>query len=380
MHVHSVHPSFLQKFVANGVTGIRDMGGGAADATDGCESVKIEVLLRWRDGIRSGDLVGPRMYLSGPAVSNTNWPGSINIKTPAEARDAVARLKAIGADFIKVYEKIPLDAYLELARAAGSADLHIAGHVPVDTVGLIQASNAGHRSVEHIRDHLLMSFTKSRSELLKFFRDDKWEGPDVAWGMDNFKACPAAIKTFRRNQTWLVPTLVVERAKVAVNDPEFVESRQRQLMPEAVRRGFVDYVAKKRAQSHAERASEQLWWEKQLLLVGRMRGEQVGILAGTDSSCEGGIPGISLHEELKLMVAAGLSPLEALQTATINPAKYLRQESEFGTLRNGRAADIVLLNANPLERIDRTSDIYAVVADGRYFSRSQLDRLMVSGH
>ena len=221
MHVHTVHRSYLSLFVANGITGIRDMGGNAANTNDGCESISPLTLMAWRKLIVSGELLGPRMLISGPVVSNTGWPTSINVKTPEEAKRAVRDLKAGGVDFIKVYEKIPLNTYLALAREARAAGLTIAGHVPVDTVTLLQAAKAGHRSVEHVRDHLLMCFTGNRGELLQFFKQDNWSSSDIEWGLKQFNGCPKAISAFRLNNTWLVPTLTVERAKVAVEDPLF---------------------------------------------------------------------------------------------------------------------------------------------------------------
>lgn len=381
MHVHLVHQASLGQFVANGVTGIRDMGGGVAEPTTGCESLSIEILLEWRKGIEAGALIGPRMFLSGPPVSGTGWPTSINLETISDVRKAVNRIKALGADLIKVYEKIPLDNYLELAKEAKAAGLPIAGHVPIETVGLIEAANSGHRSIEHIRDPLLMCFTKRRSELMQFFHEDNWSESDIAWGLGEFAKCRETIHAFKRKQTWLTPTLVVERAKVAVEEREYVETRKRHPMPESVRKALEDYSSKKLSQSPRERSSEHLWWKTQLLLADRMRRENVGFLAGTDSSCEGGIPGESLHEELQLMVGAGFSPLEALRTATVNPAEYFGHRNEFGSVEKGRAADLVLLNRNPLKNIENTKDIFAVIVDGRYLSNAELEKLKAAeGH
>ncbi len=376
MHVHTVHPSYLSLFVANGITGIRDMGGNAADTNDGCESTSPLTLMAWRKLILSGDRLGPRMLVSGPAVSNTGWPTSINVKTPEEAKLAVNDLKARGVDFIKVYEKIPLDTYLAIAREARAEGLTIAGHVPVDTVTLLQAANAGHRSIEHVRDHLLMCFTKSRGELLQFFKQDNWSLSDIEWGLKQFKGCPKAISAFRLNNTWLVPTLTVERAKVAVEYSQFVNDKKRLLLPVSVQRGFKDYTTKKLAQSNADRKSENLWWITQKRLVSRMRTAGIKFLAGTDSACEGGLPGFSLHEELRLLVESGFSPLEALQTATINPAKFIRREKDLGTIEKGKLADFILLDANPLSDISNTKKIDGVVVNGRYLSRRVLDEML----
>ncbi len=156
MHVHTVDSSYLNLFIINGVTGIRDMGGAASSPNNGCESIDYTKLMTWRKLIQSGFLIGPRMVISGPPVSNTGWATSININTPESAKTAVRKLKEIGVDFIKVYENIPLDTYLTLAKEAKAAGLSIAGHVPIETVPLTEASNASQRSIEHIRDPLLL--------------------------------------------------------------------------------------------------------------------------------------------------------------------------------------------------------------------------------
>jgi len=376
MHVHTVHPSYLALFVANGVTGIRDMGGAAIDTNEGCESIAPKTLMTWRERIRSGNWIGPRMLISGPAVSNTGWATSLNIRTPDEAKNAVKTLQTLGVDFIKVYEKIPLAAYQTLARGAKAVGLPIAGHVPVETVSLVEAAQAGQRSVEHIRDPLLMCFTKNRNELLQFFKEDNWSETDIEWGLKQFEQCPKVIKAFQDNDTWLVPTLTVERAKIAVEDPKFVKDSRRKLLPKSVQQGFNNYVTKKLAQPAAKRKSERLWWISQKQLVTRMRAERSNFLAGTDSACEGGLPGFSLHEELKLLVEAGFTPLEALQTATINPAKYLNLTDSLGTIEKGKLADSVLLDANPLADISNTRKINAVIADGRYLSKETLEKML----
>ena len=219
MHVHTVDSSHLKLFVINGVTGIRDMGGAATMNFNGCESIDYKILMEWRKRIESGSMIGPKMFISGPALSNTGWHTSLNIQTPQEAIIAVRKIKSYGVDFIKVYEKIPNKTYSALASEAKIWGLDFAGHVP-ETVSLIEASDAGQRSIEHIRDALLMCFTNNREELLDFFRKDNWSKQDRDWGLKQFEQCPEIIKSFRKNKTWLVPTLTVERSKVAVKNEQ----------------------------------------------------------------------------------------------------------------------------------------------------------------
>ncbi len=379
MHVHIADSAYLAMFVANGITGVRDMGGAALDANDGCESITAQVLMAWRDRVNSGKLIGPRMLISGPAVSGTGSLTSLDARSPAAARIAVGKLRALGVDFIKIYEGIPLESYRVLAREASNVGLSIAGHVPLESVSLTDAAIAGQRSVEHVRDPLLMCFTVQGEELNQFFKDDHWSDADIEWGVSRHAQCGTAIEAFRKHRTWLVPTLAVERSKVAVEDSQYSEDPRRASMPASVLAGFKAYAEKKSSQPVRERKSERLWWETQKRLVTRMHQEKVGILAGTDSPCQGGLPGSSLHEELRLLVESGLTPLEALKTATINPATYLSETHRSGSIQRGNAADFVLLQGNPLKDIGQTLRIHAVVLRGRLLQRDQLDALVTSG-
>lgn len=375
MHVHTVDSLYLKLFIINGITGIRDMGGAAISATNGCESIEHEKLMTWRKLIKSGLLIGPRMFISGPAVSNTGWATSINISTPESARNAVRKLKEFGVDFIKVYEKIPLETYLTLAKEAKASGLSIAGHVPIETVSLIEASNAGHHSIEHIRDPLLLCFTDDREEVLNFLKEDDWSETDIEWGLKQFEQSSNVIEALKKNQTWLVPTLTVEWAKVAIRDSLYVNDERRKILPESVREAFDNYMAKKLTLSAKDRKSDSLWWATQKLLVKRMHKERIPFMAGTDCACEGGIPGYSLHKELQLFVDAGLTPFEALQTATFNPVKFLKMTDSLGTVEKGKIADLVILDRNPIEDISATQSIFAVMLNGQLISKEHIKKI-----
>ena len=375
MHVHTADLTYFSQFVANGVTGIRDMGGGAAVATNGCESIQSEQINAWRSRIESNELIGPSIVFSGPAVSGTGWPTSLTVRTADEAKAAIGTLQARGVDFVKVYEGIPLVAYQALADAAHAGGLPLAGHVPAETVGLLDAISAGQRSIEHVRDALLMCFTDDPAEHAKFMVDDHWAKDDVTWGTARHRECQRVIEALQERRVWLTPTLVVERAKVAVEEVGFVTDSRRTRLPSSVQKAFAAFVLEKRGQSPTDRASEHLWWRTQKRLVHRMNQSGVALLAGTDSACEGGLPGDSLHTELALLVDAGLSPLEALRSATLEPARYFESTDSMGVIAAGAVADLVLLDRNPLEDIANTRRIHAVILRGRVLKRADLDAL-----
>lgn len=372
MHVHIAHVSYLPLFVANGVTGVRDMGGGLFEAADGCESVGADILSKWRSLIETGEQIGPHLVFSGPAASGTGWPTSITVRSIADADMAITKLQALRVDFVKIYDAIPREAYLRLASKSRGAGLPFAGHVP-DEVGPLDAILAGQRSIEHVRDPLLVCFTEDAPTLERFFEADKWQLDDVEWGRRAHGQCPSLIKAFRARGAWLTPTLTVEKSKVAVEDDAYVSDMRRYALPRSVRTAFATYVQQKRAQNATDRASEHLWWQTQRALVGRMHRAGVRLLAGTDTACQGGLPGHSLHHELAELVKAGLSPLDALRTATANPAAYFKRSQPTGA-KVGARADLVLLTDNPLQDIRNTQRIEAVVTRGRLLRREQLDR------
>ena len=256
--------------------------------------------------------------------------------------------------------------------------LTFAGHVPED-VGPLAAVLAGQRSIEHIRDPLLVCFTDDPARLDSFFTEDDWSNEDKKWGRGASALCPGLVKALQTHATWLTPTLTVEKAKVSVEDPGYVADPRRRLLPRSVRDGYAKYAKRKLAQLGFKRASERLWWRTEQQLVRRMNREGVKLLAGTDSACEGGLPGFSLHDELSELVAAGLSPLEALRTATSEPARYFGRPRE-GAIAAHYRANLVLLDADPLTDIANTRRIRAVILDGKLLTRGRLDTLAERQH
>ncbi len=374
MHVHVADEGYLDLFVANGVTGVRDMGGDLDRPGDGCGSLKPSILHRWRSNVAAGRKTGPELIISGPAVSGTGSLTSLSARTPAEAVAAVKTLKRQRVDFLKVYDRIPLATYKTLAAEAKRIGLPFVGHVP-DEVGLLNAIRTGQRSIEHIRDPLLVCFTQDETELDRFFAEDGWSDDDKKWGRAAHAACPEIIAELQKNEVWLTPTLTVEKSKVSVEDADPVNDRRRRFLPQSVRDGYSAYMKGKLAQSARDRASEHLWWRTQQKLVQRMSQAGVKLLAGTDSACEGGLPGYSLHGELSELVATGLSPLAALKTATVEPARYFGRDKE-GEVRVGYRANLLLLDANPLSDIANTRLIHGVMVDGKLYPRTDLDQLI----
>jgi imidazolonepropionase-like amidohydrolase len=361
----------LPLFIANGVTGIRDMGS------------DLGAVLRARAAVAEHRLVGPRMVVSGPMLDGpkVSFAASLAIATPDAGRKAVDTLRKSGVDFIKIQSGVPRDAYFAIADEAKQSGIPFDGHVP-DAIRASEAVSAGQRTFEH----LIGIFEASTPDEDAFIKRRYGAGNDssankfLAAFLDRYDPAREAsvIQLLAKNRVWQCPTLFWERGQWLVDvidytkDPDIAytprtwvakkfPSMQKAIGesmgtdPLAVRRRFVDH---------------------ELDIVRKLHAAGVPFLAGTDTPAGVGVtPGISLHLELQRFVAAGFTPLEALQTATINPARFLAKTSDFGSVEPGRVADLVILRANPLEDIANTRAIAGVVADGRYWSQVEIAAL-----
>lgn len=366
MHVHAWQgESTLSLFLANGVTGVRDMFG------------PLEGLTDWRKKIEGGMLLGPRLVFAGPIVDGPKpmWPGSIAVGTPEEGRKAVASLQQQGVDFVKVYSGLPREAYLAIAEEARRRQMVFAGHVP-DGVGPAEASEAGQKSCEHLLG-VLMGCSRRERELLEAQGMPMMERARRV--LDSYDPAKARqlCGVLRQNRTWQCPTVVMLEALAHLDQPGFRHDPRLAYMPPPTASAwdatnspvFGKFTS---ADWDCARATQAQRRE----VVRLMAKAGVGILAGTDTPNPGCFPGFSLHDELALLVACGLTPLQALQTATLNPARYLDRTKDSGTVQVGKEADLVLLNANPLERIQETTNIAAVFVRGRHLERAELDSLL----
>jgi len=370
MHVHMVFGDWFPRgkavtlplFITNGITGVRDMGG------------ELEALQQWRREISAGTLIGPRIVMSGPMLDGPQprFPSSIAIKTPEDGRRAVDDLKQRGADFIKLQSLIPREAVFAIADEAQKQGIPFVGHVP-DSVRASEASNAGQKSFEH----LIGIFEGSSPLEDEFIKGPKTEKQFLS--SYDPKRAEALFTLLAKNQTWQCPTLVWERGGNLIDETDFVHDTRARYVPaywkDVTRKRFTDQIM--HDFNTDDLATRKRFVEKELEVVKTMHDAGIPFLAGTDTPPGVYIfPGFSLHEELQRFVAAGFTPLEALQTATLNPARFLGQDKELGTIEPGKLADMVLLDANPLDDIRNTQKIAAVVVNGRYFSRADLDKML----
>jgi imidazolonepropionase-like amidohydrolase len=381
MHVHALHKprfeTFLPLLVANGVTGIRDMA----------THTSLEEVNRWRREIGAGSRIGPRIFAAGRLLDGPNpqFPTvAIAIKDEAEARNAVRLMKEQGADFIKVYSSLHRDAFYAIADEAKKQGLPFAGHLPT-SVTACEASNAGQKSFEHMLGWFESCSTKSarieqRENATPAARGQS--GPVLAFlkqvdDAERFddKEAVELTRIFLKNDTWLTPTLSAREAATYIDEKiSGNDFRLKYILP-AMKENW------KGSNIFSQATAEQLaklksGFSTKLKAIDRVRRAGGRFLAGTDTGVPYIFPGFSLHDELALFVKAGLTPLEALQTATINPAKFLGREKELGAIEKGMLADLVLLDANPLADISNTKKINAVVVNGRLLDRQALDKVL----
>ena len=371
MHVHLVFGDWFPRaqeislplFVANGVTGVRDMGS------------ELATVQAWRNEIEGQRLIGPRIMTSGPMLDGPKprFPSSMAIATPEDGRRAVDTLKQSGADFIKLQSLLPRDAVFAIADEAKKQEIPFEGHVP-DSVRAGEMSNAGMRSFEH----LIGIFEGSSPLEDAFLQGDKTETKFLASYDPERAAALAAI--LAKNQTWQCPTLVWERGGNLIDVTEFSKDPRAKYAPaywkDHTWKSFTKEIEAEFSEDSLD--TRKKFIDKELEVVQLLHKAGVPFLAGTDTPPGVYIfPGFSLHEELQRFVAAGFSPLEALQTATLNPARFFQMEDQLGTIEKGKWADLVFLDANPLEDIRNTQKVAAVVLNGRYFSKADLQKLLL---
>ena len=333
MHVHLFYKPYLPLFVAYGITGVQDMGS---------EFSKVKV---WREEIEKGSAIGPRILTSGPPVDGGSSDDPkfpfLEARTPDQARQAFDQLYKMDVDFIKVLSRLPRDAYFALAEQARHWDLRMVGHIPT-AVTAQEAVEARQKSLEH-----MFGVTKSVStdeEAVKFFERCKLTGTRVS------------------------PTLVLWLRMSHMDDTALMGDPQLHSIPASIRDTWPD------VSDEPTSFKIQVWRIYRLVALAKQA--KTEILAGTDTGDSYVMPGATLHEELRQLVEAGLTPREALEAATLAPARFFESEKEMGSIEKGKLADLVLLDANPLDDIRNTRRIQGVFSHGRYYARKDLDALL----
>ena len=356
---------------------------------DGTADPTLELTRSVKRRLAEGKLNGPRLIANGPAIDGdpplTSNP--VVVRTASEAAAVVDKLADHGADFIKVYENLPREAYFAIMNQARHRGIRVDGHIPFRVLPK-EAADAGQRTFEHVLAMALGCSTKAESEREEFARvlSDSSRSPVIEqtplelfrherrlYDAQDPSACAETIEAYRRNGVAEDPTLVgyhhVVNAKKILSDPTSMR-----LVPMGIRRNWENSMESEIGRIIQSILSPIVPLQSENVRL--LNDAGVLLLAGTDVGIPTLVPGVSLHEELVLLVEAGLTPLEALRAATLNPVRVLSLADALGTIESGKLADLVLLQANPLADIRNTQRIRAVVANGRLYRRADLDRFL----
>jgi len=377
MHAHALtdkrYTYTFPLLIANGVTGIREMA----------NNLPPEEIKQIRKDIESGKVLGPRFgaltlrLLDGPGAQFANVAAVI--ATPEEGRETVQRFKTEGADFIKPYNLLSREVYLAIIDEAKKQKIPVAGHVPFSMTAA-EVSSLGQKSIEHNLG-IVIACSSKEDELRRQItaQPTSWGRLEAEGGRsyDSLKA-RELFRLFVRNGTWSCPTTILYLASSSRSDSELMQDKAIQYVPAMVRADWHETFVQRIMKAVPDPEARKVRYEVRQRITEQMHREGVRLLAGTDFPNPYAYPGFSLHDELQLFVEAGLTPLEALQTATINPAIFLGRKKDLGTVEKRKLADLVLLDQNPLADISNTKKIFAVVVNGRLLERKDLDELLVN--
>ena len=375
-HVFAVSPLLdLPLYVAYGVTNVRDMQG--CPAPDDPFVACAEDKRRWTREALAGTRIAPRVVATTSWMANgpgmvkrlKNVPPYFDTATPEQARQFVRHF-AGQAEAIKVYDRLPREAYFALVDEARKQKIDVVGHRPY-AVSAVEAA-ANQKSIEHARFILHESFPGSAA-LRKADRATWREDRERMVSEHDPKLAAEIFAAMREHGTAYVPTHLTRWSDAYADDARVRNDALLRYLHPLMKRQWLEDIDETIAEDPSPRGREahRRFYRKGLELTGAAHRAGVKVLAGTDYI----VAGADLHRELEQLSLAGLPPAAVLRAATLHPAEYFGLEGEYGTVEAGKAADLVLLAANPLEDVRNTQRIDAVVFNGRLFDRAALDEI-----
>ena len=363
--------NLLPVYLAYGITTVRDCSGDLPDT-----------VLSWRDQINHGELEGPTIFTSGAKLEGYKplWKGTIEVGTPEEVGKALDRLQGQKVDFVKITENtLKPELYLEALRQAKERGMRTSGHIPVQKT-LAQMFDAGLGTVEH-QSYLLRAATPREAELTAQVAAGALTGKEAMKLSLASYDDPTARASFRymaSKGTAVVPTLSVSRVVAYLDMEDHSHDEALQYIGPGLRATY-DWRVQRAAQDNPEQvALRKATFEKSAALLPILAQEGVSIIAGTDAGFLNSYdyPGQALHDEIGLYVKYGLTPAQALQSAVIAGPRFLGKLDRYGSLEAGKTADLLVLDANPLQDIAATRQIRTVVSRGKVYDRTMLDQLL----
>lgn len=393
MHTHSLKSSarFMHPlFIANGVTGVRDMSGcmSEPDSFLAC----IDDRRGWNDALRDRNGLSPRYVLQSSFKINggrevpDGYPAFFRAGDAEEVRRLVSFYREAGADFLKTYSNLSPDAYRALADEARRQGLVLAGHRPL-RVSIPDMLAAGQRSIEHPRLFLeechpgAAAFRALQEPQQAYNAELRWKMVDE----HDSARCAELISAMAASDTWWTPTLQVLQMSALAADSAFRADSRLKYIPYLLKRFMWMPDADRSAGQPEDETGRHLYatlYDMALGHVGQAHAAGVQILAGTDAGDTYVFPGFGIHDELVELVRAGLSPATALRAATLDAAVFAGMDNDFGSIAVGKAGDLILLDANPLDDVRHTQRIAGLFFNGEFFDRVALDNLLgfAEGH
>lgn len=337
----------LLLFALNGVTTIRGMLGHPKH-------------LELRSKIQSGEILGPRFYTSGPSFNGNS------VKTPEQGAELVRQQKGAGYDFLKLHPGLTKENFAAVAKTAHEAGIPFAGHVSFD-VGVWRAIEAGYATIDHLDGFVeslvpgIENIPEPQRGLFAMFIGDKGDTTRI----------PKLMKELRQKNIWVVPTqALAERWFAPDKSPEALRNEPEMMyMAAATVNNWVTTKKNLMNNPSYNAAAMNRFIRLRRKLIYECQKNGVGLLLGSDAPQVFDVPGFSLHHELKYMVASGLTPYEALRTGTVNVGRFYNR-ADMGIIKPGAAADLILLNGNPLTDIEQTKNIEGVLLNGQWLSKS----------
>lgn len=363
----------LGLYLAHGITTVRDCAGDLSDT-----------VLDWRDLIRQGKLVGPKILASGPKLEGYKplWKGTIEVGTPEEVSKALDYLQSRSVDFVKITENtMKPEIFLEAVRQAKARGLQTSGHLPVQLT-LDQVMQAGLGSIEH-QSYALRGSTPREAELTAQVAAGKLTSREaMRASIESFDEATARA-TFRRMAAAgmsITPTLVGSQVTAYLDQDDHAHDDYLKYIGKGLRKTYEWRVQRAAKDDAAAIAYRHASYEKAASLLPLMQQEGVNIIAGTDAGFLNSFdyPGQGLHDELGIFVKNGLTPQQALQASVINGPRFMGKLERYGAVAQGKAADLLVLDANPLQDIANTRKVRLVVSQGKVYERAKLDAMLES--
>jgi imidazolonepropionase-like amidohydrolase len=342
MHGHIPPPSaprdlvenVMFLYVAAGVTTVRGMQGAPGQ-------------LDLREAAKRGDIVAPTLYLAGPQFSGNA------VKSAEDAVTRVRQQKSEGWDLLKVQEGLSPPAYEAMAKTANEVGIRFGGHVP-DEVGLLRALDLGQDTLDHIDGYI--EHLDGRARIV----DDK--------GVQEL------VQRTRKAGAWIVPTMVVWET---LQGPVTLESRtgfqELRYLPAAQIEQWTKSLDTRLKNPQYNPGQAKVHIDNRMRLLKALHAGGVGILLGSDAPQQFNVPGFSLHREMHRMADAGMSPYEIVKSGTANVGQYFKDQDTFGTIAVGQRADLMLVEANPLQGVGNMEKRSGVMVRGRWFPASEID-------